>query len=63
LTVGTPVFKAPSVSLSLYLCGSLRTYKWFVTLTVATPILKAPSVSLSHFIYMIRYIHLSGLLR
>ena len=41
----------------------IRTYKWFATLTTATPVLKAPSVSLSHFIYMVLYVHISGLLR
>ena len=30
--------------------------------TVVTPIFKAPSVRLSHFIYMVRYVYLSGLL-
>ena len=34
-----------------------------VNVTVATPIFKAPSVSLSYFIYMVRYLYLSGLLR
>ena len=34
-----------------------------VNVTVVTPIFKAPSVSLSYFIYMVRYLYLSGLLR
>jgi len=46
-----------------YLCGSLRTFKWFAMLTVATPIFKAPNVSLFNFIYVVRYVYLSGLLR
>jgi len=32
-------------------------------LTVATPVFKALSMSLSHFIYVVRYVHISGLLR
>jgi len=32
-------------------------------LTVVTPVFKAASVSLSHFIYVVRYVHISGLLR
>jgi len=41
----------------------LRTFKWFATLTVGTPVFKDPSVSLSHFIYVVRYVHTSDLLR
>ena len=71
LTVVTPVFKTPNVSLSnfiyvvryVHISGSLRTYKWFVTLTVATLVFKAPNVSSSHPIYVVCYVHLSGLLR
>ena len=46
-----------------YLCGSLRTFKWFAMLTVATPVFKALSVISSYPIYVVRYVHLSGLLR
>jgi len=46
-----------------YLCGSLRTFKWFATLTVATPVFKVPNVNLSNFIYVVRYVYLSSLLR